>query len=90
MDAEVLAGIAEKTRHARQERLAITPPTARAGRRGPCWKRPAPCLQGWKRDAEQLMNPKSVWEAVCVHLIAVLAHFNWLAPGLEAPMPVPS
>ena len=80
----LLAGIAEKTRHARQERLTITPVHGKGGQARAMLEKVSALLQGWKRAAEQL-KLKTVWEAVCDHLIKILTGFNWLLPGLEPP-----
>jgi len=80
----LLAGIAGKTRHARQERLTITPVHGKGGQARAMLEKVSALLQGWKRNAEQL-GLKTVWEAVCDHLITILTGFNWPAPGLEPP-----
>jgi hypothetical protein len=80
----LLAGIAEKTRHARQERLTITPVHGKGGQARAMLEKVSALLQGWKSAAEQLKT-KTVWEAACDHLIAILTRFDWLVPGLEPP-----
>ncbi len=85
----LLGGIAEKTRHARQERLTITPVHGKGGQARAMLEKVSGLLQGWKGTAEQL-GLKGIWGLVCDHLITVLARFDWLAPGLEAPSPAPS
>ena len=80
----LLAGIAEKTRHARQERLTITPVHGKGGQERAMLEKVSSLLQGWRSAAEQL-KLKTVWESVCDHLITILSGFNWLIPGLEPP-----
>ena len=80
----LLAGIAEQTRHARQERLTITPVHGKGGQARAMLEKVSALLQGWRDAAEQL-KLKTVWEAVCDHLITILTRFDWLAPGLEPP-----
>ncbi len=82
----LLAGIAEKTRHARQERLTITPVHGKGEMAKALLTQVSALLKGWQRDAEQL-RLKTVWESVCDHLITLWARFNWLIPGLEPPQP---
>lgn len=80
----LLTGIAEKTRHARQERLTITPIHGKGEGAKTLLTKVSAMLQAWKRAAEQL-KLKTVWESVCNHLITMLTGFNWLVPGLEPP-----
>ena len=80
----LLAGIAEKTCHARQERLTITPVHGKGGKAKDLLTEVSALLHEWKRDAEQL-KLKTVWESACDYLIEVLTGFNWLVPGLEPP-----
>jgi hypothetical protein len=80
----LLTGIAEKTRHARQERLTITPIHGKGEWAKTLLTKVSAMLQAWKRSAEQL-KLKTVWESVCNHLITMLTGFNWLVPGLEPP-----
>jgi hypothetical protein len=83
----LLAGIAEKTCHARQERLTITPVHGKGGKAKDLLTEVSALLHEWKRDAEQL-KLKTVWESACDYLIEVLTGFNWLVPGLEPPKKV--
>lgn len=71
----LLAGIAEKTRHARQERLTITPMHGYGEQAKALLLRVSALLKTWHRAAEQL-KLKTVWQSVCDHLIAVLTGFN--------------
>lgn len=80
----LLTGIAEKTRHARQERLTITPVHGKGGLAKTLLTEVSAMLQEWKRNAEQLQL-KTVWKSVCDHLIKVLTGFNCLVTGLEPP-----
>jgi hypothetical protein len=80
----LLTGIAEKPRHARQERLTITPIHGKGEWAKTLLTKVSAMLQAWKRSAEQL-KLKTVWESVCNHLITMLTGFNWLVPGLEPP-----
>jgi hypothetical protein len=82
----LLTGIAEKTRHARQARLTITPVHGKGGQAKTLLEKVSTLLKGWQRDAEQLQR-KTVWELVCDYLITVLARYNWLIPGLDPPDP---
>ncbi|MCX7113630.1 MAG: hypothetical protein NTX45_26800 [Proteobacteria bacterium] len=83
----LLSGIAEKTCHARQERLTITPVHGKGGKAKDLLTEVSALLHEWKRDAEQL-KLKTVWESACDYLIEVLTGFNWLVPGLEPPKKV--
>lgn len=80
----LLSGIAEKTRHARQVRLTITPVHGKSGKAKALLMEVSARLQEWKINAEQL-KIKTVWESVCDHLITVMTGFNWLLPGLGPP-----
>ena len=80
----LLSGIAEKTRHARQERLTITPVHGKGEQARTLLTTVSTLLKAWQRNAEQL-RLKTVWESVCDHLITLLTGFNWLVPGLEPP-----
>jgi hypothetical protein len=80
----LLTGIAEKTRHARQERLTITPVHGKGGKAKALLTEVSALLHEWKRNAEQL-KVKTVWESLCDYLIEALTGFNWLVPGLEPP-----
>jgi hypothetical protein len=80
----LLTGIAEKTRHARQERLTITPVHGQGVLAKALLTQVSALLQGWKNTAEQLTS-KTVWESVCDHLIALLTGFDWLLPRVEPP-----
>ena len=80
----LLSGIAEKTRHARQERLTITPVHGKGEQARTLLTTVSTLLKAWQRNAEQL-RLKTVWASVCDHLIAILTGFNWLVPGLEPP-----
>jgi hypothetical protein len=82
----LLAGIAEKTRHARQERLTITPLHGHGERAKVLLTRVSAMLKAWHHAAEQL-RLKTVWESVCDHLITILTGFNGLMPRLEPPDP---
>lgn len=80
----LLGGIAEKTRHARQERLTITPVHGKGGQARAMLEKVSALLQAWKIAAEQL-GLKTVWESACEHLIRILTGFNGLLPVLEPP-----
>ena len=80
----LMTGIAERTRHARQDRLTITPVHGRGEHAKVLLTQVSALLQGWKRAAEQL-PAKSVWESVCDYLITLLTGFDWLLPRLEPP-----
>ena len=82
----LLAGIAEKTRHARQERLTITPLHGHGERAKVLLTRVSAMLKAWHHAAEQL-RLKTVWESVCDHLVTILTGFNGLMPRLEPPDP---
>jgi hypothetical protein len=84
----LLAGIAEKTRHARQERLTITPMHGYGEQAKTLLLRVSALLNTWNRAAEQLQM-KTVWQSVCDHLITVLTGFNGFIPRLDPPEPVP-
>ncbi len=83
----LLTGIAEKTRHARQDRLTITPVHGKGGKAKALLAGVSALLHEWKRDAEQL-KLKTVWESLCDYLIEAITGFNWLVPGLEPPKKV--
>jgi hypothetical protein len=80
----LLTGIAEKTRHARQDRLTITPVHGQGEQAKILLTKVSTLLKEWQRNAEQL-KLKTVWESVCDYLIAILTRFNWLVPGLDPP-----
>jgi hypothetical protein len=80
----LLTGIAEKTRHARQDRLTITPVHGKGEQAKILLTKVSTLLKEWQRNAEQL-KLKTVWESVCDYLIAILTRFNWLVPGLDPP-----
>jgi hypothetical protein len=84
----LLGGIAEKTSHARQARITITPVHGKGGQARAMLEKVSALLQGWKSAAEQLQL-KTVWEAACDHLITILTRFDWLVPDLEPPKPMP-
>ena len=83
----LLTGIAEKTRHARQERLTITPVHGKGGEAKAMLTEVSALLHEWKRNAEQL-KLKTVWMSACDYLIDMLTGFNWLVPCLEPPKKV--
>jgi len=83
----LLTGIAEKTRHARQERLTITPVHGHGERAKTLLTQVSAMLKAWQSTAEQL-KLKTVWESVCDHRITILTGFKWLVPGLEPPVPI--
>ena len=62
------AWIAEKTRHARQERLTITPVHGKGDLAKTLLTKVSAMLQTWQRNAEQLPL-KTVWESVCDHFL---------------------
>ena len=82
----LLAGIAEKTRHARQERLTITPMHGYGEQAKALLLRVSNLLNTWHRAAEQL-KLKTVWQSVCDYLIAVLTGFNGRITALSPPDP---
>jgi hypothetical protein len=77
----LLAGIAEKTRHARQERLTITPIHGYGEQAKALLRRVSALLNTWHRAAEQ-SKLKTVWQSECDHLITILTGYNKLIPGL--------
>ena len=64
----LLTGIAEKTRHARQERLTITPVHGKGDLAKALLTKVSAMLQTWQRNAEQLQS-KTVWESVCDYFL---------------------
>lgn len=82
----LLAGIAEKTRHARQDRLTITPMHGHGEQAKAFLLRVTTLLKTWHQAAEQLQL-KTVWHSVCDHLITVLTGFNGRIPALSPPDP---
>ncbi len=83
----LMTGIAEKTRHARQDRLTITPVHGKGEQAKALLTQVSALLQVWKGAAEQLAA-KTVWESVCDHLISLLTGFDWLLPRLDPPTQV--
>ena len=71
----LLTGISEKTRHARQARLTITPVHGKGGKAKGLLTEVSALLHEWKRDSEQL-KAKTVWESLCDYLIEALTGFN--------------
>jgi len=80
----LLSGIAEKTRHARQQQLTITPIHGNKEQAKTLLLRVSALLKEWQRNAEQLQL-KTVWESCCDYLIRILTRFNWLVPTLPPP-----
>jgi len=80
----LLAGIAEKTRHARQDRLTITPLHGYGEQAKAPLLSVSRLLNTWHRAAEQL-KLKTVWQFVCDHLIEALTGFNGRIPALSPP-----
>ena len=80
-----LPGTAEKTRHARHERLTSTPVHGQGGLAKVLLPHQVSALlKGWKNNAEQLTS-KTVWESVCDPLIALLTGFDGLLPRVKPP-----
>jgi hypothetical protein len=82
----LLAGIAEKTRHARRERLTITPMHSYGEQAKALLLRVSALLNTWNRAAEQVQL-KTVWESACGHLVTILTGCNGLMTRLEPPDP---
>ncbi len=80
----LLSGIGEKTRHARQQQLTITPIHGKQALAKTLLLRVSALLKEWQRNAEQL-KLKTVWESACDYLIQLLTRFNWLVSGLSPP-----
>jgi hypothetical protein len=82
----LLTGIAEQTRHARPERLTITPMHGYGEQAKTLLLRVSRLLNTWARAAEQL-NLKTVWQSVCDQVITILTGFNGRIPTLSPPDP---
>ena len=84
----LLAGIAEKTRHARKSRITITPMHGFGERARDKITQVSARLQEWGRSAEQFRT-HTVWDFVCDYLVTLLTRFNWLITEIEPPGAVP-
>jgi hypothetical protein len=82
----LLTGIAEQTRHARRERLTITPMHGYGEQAKTLLLRVSHLLNTWARAAEQ-SNLKTVWQSVCDQLIRIPTGFNGRIPALSPPDP---
>lgn len=80
----LLAGIAEKTRHARKSRITITPIHGYGEQARERLTLVSSRLQEWSRNAEQLRT-QTVWDFICDYLVTILAKFNWLITKIEPP-----
>lgn len=78
----LLAGIAEKTRHARKNRITITPMHGYGEQARERLTQVSSRLQEWSRNAEQL-SIQTVWDCVCDYLVTILTKFNWLITEIE-------
>jgi hypothetical protein len=82
----LLSAVARRTSHAGQQRVTITPMHGDAGRAKGMLMRVSELLQSWKAIAEQLPG-KPVWQLICEHLMATVAHFRSPIPPPLLPAP---
>ena len=75
----LLSGIAQKTTHAGQQHLKITPMHGKGEQAKVMLTRVSRLLHEWKQIAEQL-NLTSVWQQACQYITAAVTGFNWLGP----------
>jgi hypothetical protein len=80
----LLAGIAEKIRHARKSRITITPMHGHGEQARERLTQVSSRLQEWSRNAEQL-RIQTVWDFVCDYQVTILTKFNWLITEIEPP-----
>jgi hypothetical protein len=80
----LLAGIAEKSRHARKSRITITPMHGFGERARAKITHVSTRPQEWGRSAEQFRT-HTVWDFVCDYLVTLLTRFNWLIAEIEPP-----
>ena len=78
-----LSGIAQKTTHAGQQHLKITPMHGKGEHASAMLTRVSRLLHERKQIAEQL-NLTSVWQQACQYITAAVTGFNWLGPPQNA------